>query len=55
MALEGRACGDVGALPVLGPNGAGARVLEVAHALERPLAAASATARPVPDGMERAI
>ncbi|MFZ1105969.1 MAG: hypothetical protein WAN86_24430 [Hyphomicrobiaceae bacterium] len=39
----------VGALPVIGPNGADARVLEVAHALEQALAADPATARPVPE------
>jgi Asp-tRNA(Asn)/Glu-tRNA(Gln) amidotransferase A subunit family amidase len=36
-------------LQVIGPNGADARVLQVAHALERVLAADQATARPVPD------
>src|SRR5262245_20605668 len=37
------------ALQVIGPNGADARVLAVAHALERLLAADKETARPVPD------
>jgi Asp-tRNA(Asn)/Glu-tRNA(Gln) amidotransferase A subunit family amidase len=36
-------------LQVIGPNGADARVLGVAHALEQVLAADPATARPVPD------
>jgi Asp-tRNA(Asn)/Glu-tRNA(Gln) amidotransferase A subunit family amidase len=36
-------------LQVIGANGADARVLEVAHALEQVLAAYSDTARPVPD------
>jgi Asp-tRNA(Asn)/Glu-tRNA(Gln) amidotransferase A subunit family amidase len=36
-------------LQVIGPNGADARVLEVAHALEQVLAADKETARPVPD------
>jgi Asp-tRNA(Asn)/Glu-tRNA(Gln) amidotransferase A subunit family amidase len=36
-------------LQVIGPNGADARVLQVAHALERVLAGDPATARPVPD------
>jgi Asp-tRNA(Asn)/Glu-tRNA(Gln) amidotransferase A subunit family amidase len=36
-------------LQVIGPNGADARVLEVAHALEQLLAADKETARPVPD------
>jgi amidase len=36
-------------LQVIGPNGADARVLEVAHALEQVLAADPATARPVPE------
>ena len=36
-------------IQVIGPNGADARVLEVAHALEQVLAADKATARPVPD------
>jgi amidase len=36
-------------IQVIGPNGADARVLEVAHALEQALAADSATARPVPE------
>ena len=35
-------------LQVIGPNGADARVLQVAHALEQVRAAAPATARPVP-------
>jgi Asp-tRNA(Asn)/Glu-tRNA(Gln) amidotransferase A subunit family amidase len=36
-------------LQVIGPNGADARVLEAAHALEQALAADPATARPVPE------
>lgn len=36
-------------IQVIGPNGADARVLQVAHALEQVLAADKATARPVPD------
>jgi Asp-tRNA(Asn)/Glu-tRNA(Gln) amidotransferase A subunit family amidase len=36
-------------IQVIGPNGADARVLEVAHALERVLAADKSTARPRPD------
>ena len=36
-------------IQVIGPNGADARVLEVAHALEQVLAADETTARPVPD------
>jgi amidase len=36
-------------LQVIGPNGADARVLQVAHALEQALAADPVTARPVPD------
>ena len=36
-------------LQVIGPNGADARVLEVAHALEQALATDPATARPVPE------
>ena len=36
-------------IQVIGPNGADARVLEVAHALEQVLAADKTTARPVPD------
>jgi amidase len=36
-------------LQVIGPNGADARVLEVAHALEQALASDPATARPVPE------
>jgi Asp-tRNA(Asn)/Glu-tRNA(Gln) amidotransferase A subunit family amidase len=36
-------------IQVIGPNGADARVLEVAHALEQVLAADPATARPVPE------
>jgi amidase len=36
-------------LQVIGPNGADARVLEVAHSLEQVLAADKETARPVPD------
>jgi Asp-tRNA(Asn)/Glu-tRNA(Gln) amidotransferase A subunit family amidase len=36
-------------IQVIGPNGADALVLEVAHALEQVLAADRATARPVPD------
>jgi Asp-tRNA(Asn)/Glu-tRNA(Gln) amidotransferase A subunit family amidase len=36
-------------IQVIGPNGADARVLEVAHALERELAEHRETARPVPD------
>jgi Asp-tRNA(Asn)/Glu-tRNA(Gln) amidotransferase A subunit family amidase len=35
-------------IQVIGPNGADARVLEVAHALEQVLAADRETARPVP-------
>jgi Asp-tRNA(Asn)/Glu-tRNA(Gln) amidotransferase A subunit family amidase len=36
-------------LQVIGPNGADARVLQVAHALEQALAADPVTARPVPE------
>jgi Asp-tRNA(Asn)/Glu-tRNA(Gln) amidotransferase A subunit family amidase len=36
-------------LQVIGPNGADARVLQVAHALEQVLAADPATARPTPE------
>jgi Asp-tRNA(Asn)/Glu-tRNA(Gln) amidotransferase A subunit family amidase len=36
-------------IQVIGPNGADARVLQVAHALEQVLAGDKATARPVPD------
>ena len=41
-------------LQVIGPNGADARVLQVAHALEQVLAADKETARPVPDMLGRA-
>ena len=36
-------------LQVVGPNGSDARVLEIAHSLERVLAAKPETARPLPD------
>ena len=36
-------------IQVIGPNGADARVLQVAHALEQVLSGDKATARPVPD------
>jgi len=41
-------------LQVIGPNGADARVLQVAHALEQVLAADRDTTRPVPDMATRA-
>jgi Asp-tRNA(Asn)/Glu-tRNA(Gln) amidotransferase A subunit family amidase len=41
-------------IQVIGPNGADARVLEAAHALEQVLAADKVTARPVPDLMKLA-
>jgi len=41
-------------IQIIGPNGADARVLEVAHALEQVLAGDEATARPVPDIAGRA-
>jgi Asp-tRNA(Asn)/Glu-tRNA(Gln) amidotransferase A subunit family amidase len=36
-------------IQVIGPNGADAKVLEIAHALEQALARDKETARPVPD------